>query len=156
MSTHDLATLELLLERASAERDRCIGDVRRAEEVQRHHQAQGDQLSAYREEYVQRWSRQFGRGGAIEIVQCYQNFMQRLDEAMQQQKAQVERASAALAAAHDALRQAEMRMASVRKLIERRLQERQRAEQRSEQKQSDEAAQQLVMRRSPQGLAFNH
>ena len=80
MSPQDLDTLALLLERASADRDRLAGELRRAEEVQRHQQAQADHLAAYREEYVQRWSRQFGRGGAIEIVQCYQSFMQRLEE----------------------------------------------------------------------------
>ncbi len=156
MSPQDLDTLALLLERASAERDRLAGELRRAEEVQRHQQAQADHLAAYREEYVQRWSRQFGRGGAIEIVQCYQSFMQRLEEAMLQQAAQVERASSVLNQLRDALQQAEMRVASVRKLIDRRLQERARAEQRREQKQSDEAAQHLAHRRGTHGLAFHH
>jgi flagellar protein FliJ len=156
MSSQDLDTLALLLERASADRDRLSGEMRRAEEVQRHQQAQADHLAAYREEYVQRWSRQFGRGGAIEIVQCYQSFMQRLEEAMLQQAAQVERASAMLHQLRDALQQAEMRVASVRKLIERRLQERARVEQRQEQKESDEAAQHLAHRRGTHGLAFHH
>lgn len=156
MSPQDLDTLALLLERASADRDRLAAELRRAEEVQRHQQAQADHLAAYREEYVQRWSRQFGRGGAIEIVQCYQSFMQRLEEAMLQQAAQVERASSVLNQLRDALQQAEMRVASVRKLIDRRLQERARAEQRREQKQSDEAAQHLAHRRGTHGLAFHH
>ena len=110
MSPQDLDTLALLLERASADRDRLAGEMRRAEEVQRHQQAQADHLAAYREEYVQRWSRQFGRGGAIEIVQCYQSFMQRLEEAMLQQAAQVERATAMHQQLRDALQQAEMRV----------------------------------------------
>lgn len=156
MSPQDLDTLALLLERASADRDRLAGELRRAEEMQRHQQAQADHLAAYREEYVQRWSRQFGRGGAIEIVQCYQSFMQRLEEAMLQQAAQVERATAMQQQLRDALQQAEMRVASVRKLIDRRLQERARAEQRREQKQSDEAAQHLAHRRGSHGLAFHH
>ena len=157
MSAHqDLDTLALLLERATGDRDRLLGELRRADEVLRHQKAQAEQLFGYREEYVQRWSRQFGRGGAIEIVQCYQSFMQRLDEATTQQAAQVDRAAATLQAVRDALQQAELRVASVRKLIERRQQERQRAEQRNEQKQSDEAAQQLTQRRGMQGLAFQH
>jgi len=148
MSEPRLESLNLLLEKASAERDRLAADLRRAEEVALRTRAQGEQLAAYRGEYVERWSAQFGRGGAIEIVHCYQSFMQRLDEAMQQQQRQVDQAQRQLAQLRHALLEAEVRVASVKKLAERRRAEHQREQQRRDQRATDETSQQLAMRRT--------
>lgn len=151
-----LDALKLLLDRATQERDRLVGELRRGEEVLANARRQGEQLSGYRGEYVQRWSTQFGRGGAIEIMHCYQSFMQRLDEAMTQQQRQVDAAERGVAAVRQALMAAELRVASVKKLIERRLAEQARQQGRRDQRQTDETAQHLTLRRARQGVALQH
>lgn len=155
MSAESLETLDLLLDRARKERDRLAGEMRRAEEVALRARRQGEQLASYRGEYLQRWGRQFGRGGAIEIVHCYQSFMDRLDEALEQQQQQVDATERSLAGLRQQLMQAELRMASVKKLIERRLAEQQRVQDRRDQRQTDETAQH-VLRRNRAGAALQH
>jgi flagellar FliJ protein len=115
--------LDTLLERAIAERDQALLVLGRAEAALQRQQVQLAQLAGYRTEYHQRWAGQFSRHGAIEIVHCYQSFVQRLDEALAQQQLQVQAASAGVQRARDALLARETRAASVRKLIERRLAE---------------------------------
>jgi flagellar FliJ protein len=156
MSLESLTTLNLLLDRATQERDRLAGELRRGEDVALRARRQGEQLSTYRGEYLQRWGQQFGRGGAIEIVHCYQSFMQRLDEAVSQQQRQVDAAEQGVAAVRQLLLQAELRVASVKKLIERRQAEARRLEERRDQRQTDETAQQLTRRRTRQGMALQH
>lgn len=153
MTTANLDALNLLLDRATQERDRLAGELRRGEEVLQRARQQGQQLSNYRGEYQQRWSSQFGRGGAIEIVHCYQSFMTRLDEALGQQARQVQAAEHGVAAVRQALVQAELRAASVRKLIERRQAEDRRADERRDQRQTDETAQHLALRRLRMGAS---
>jgi flagellar FliJ protein len=143
-----LDALKLLQERASQERDRAAGELRRSEDLLQRTRLLAEQLGSYRVEYTQRWSTQFGRGGAIEIVHCYQSFMQRLDEAVVQQQQQTEAAEQGVVAARQKLLQAELRAASVGKLIERREAEHKRSLHRREQRQNDEIAQQLARRRA--------
>jgi len=156
MSLESLTTLNLLLDRATQERDRLAGELRRGEDVALRARRQGEQLTAYRGEYLQRWGQQFGRGGAIEIVHCYQSFMQRLDEAVSQQQRQVDAAEQGVAAVRQLLLQAELRVASVKKLIERRQADTRRLEERRDQRQTDETAQQLTRRRTRQSVAIEH
>jgi flagellar FliJ protein len=156
MSPASLNALNLLLERATQERDRVAVELRRGEEVALHVRRQGQQLADYRGEYLQRWGSQFGRGGAIEIVHCYQSFMQRLDEALEQQQRHIDAAELGVAAVRQALLQAETRVASIKKLIERRQAEQQRVQDRRDQRQTDETAQHQTQRRIRQGLALQH
>ena len=151
-----LDALNLLLDRATQERDRLAGELRRGEEVVLRARRQGEQLDGYRGEYTQRWSAQFGRGGAIEIVHCYQSFMQRLDEALAQQQRHIDAAERGVTAVRQVLLQAELRVASVKKLIERRQAEQARQQERRDQRQTDETAQHLALRRARQGLALQH
>ena len=146
-----MTALKTVLELAEAERNQAQLALRRAEEQTARLQAQADQLGQYRSEYQQRWAGQFSRQGAIEIVHCYQSFMQRLDEAMAQQGQQAEAARQLALRVREQLLAAELRVASVRKLIERRQQETRRNEQRREQRQSDEQAQH-VHRRSAESI----
>lgn len=155
-SNAPIAALQLVLDRAAQERDRLAGELRRAEELALRARRQGEQLAAYRGEYLQRWSRQFGRGGAIEIVHCYQSFMQRLDEALEHQQRQVQAADRGQAAAREKLLQAETRLASIRKLIERRQAEIARAHERRDQRQTDETAQGLLLRRRRAAVSLQH
>ncbi|MFT3816237.1 MAG: flagellar export protein FliJ [Rubrivivax sp.] len=156
-SAASIVSLQVVLDRATQERDRLAAELRRAEELALRARRQGEQLAAYRGEYLQRWSRQFGgRGGAIEIVHCYQSFMQRLDEALQHQQRQVQAAERGQAAARQALLQAETRLAGIRKLIERRQAEIARAHERRDQRQTDETAQGLLLRRRRAAPALQH
>ena len=109
MTRASLDTLQLLLDRATEERDRLAGELRRGEQVAARARQQGEQLTVYRSEYLQRWSAQFGRGGAIEIVHCYQSFMQRLEEARDQQQRHIDAADQGVAAIRQALLQADTR-----------------------------------------------
>lgn len=156
MSQDSLEALHLLLERATQERDRLAGELRRTEGLTQRARQQAEQLAGYRTEYRQRWSTQFGQGSAVEIVHCYHSFMQRLDEAMAQQQQQVEAAARQEATLRQALMHAELRAASVRKLIERRQAEQRHRQARREQRQTDETAQLLTQRRSPNSAALPH
>ena len=146
--------LNTLLERACAERDQALAALRQADDATGRQQAQHMQLTAYRVEYQQRWAGQFRQGGAIEIMHCYQSFMQRLDEALAQQQRLVDAAAGAAHRAREALLAREVRVASVRKLIERRAAEHQLATERREQRQADESAQQASWR-ARQGSAVS-
>lgn len=143
-----MSALDTLLEHAEAERDQALAALQRAEEQLRQAQTQAQQLRDYRGEYQQRWANQFRVGGTMEIVQCYQSFMQRLDEALAQQTRQAEAAAAQVERARQVLLAAETRVASVRKLIERRHAEIRRADERRDQRQTDETAQQTLWRAS--------
>lgn len=156
MSNESLGSLLLLLERATQERDRLAGELRRAEAQTLRARQQGEQLAGYRSEYRQRWSTQFGQGSAVEIVHCYHSFMQRLDEAMAQQQQQVDAAASQEATLRQALLQAELRAASVRKLIERRQAEQRHRQARREQRQTDETAQLQTQRRSSSSAPLPH
>ena len=136
----DLSALRLLLAQAEAQRDEALAEQMKLEAERRAAVAQAEQLVAYRREYEQRWSAEFCREGKIELVRCYQGFMGRLTQAIEQQEriavhaaAQAERA-AAIMRGHD------VRAAALKKLVERRLQEGRRVAAGLEQKQNDEHA----------------
>ena len=133
-----METLQLLLEHAQAERDRCLAAAESAQGQHRAGMDQYEQLVGYRHDYEARWQAQFSRQGTMEVVHAYQGFMLRLSQAVDHQHAAVEQAAGRAEAARAVLREREIKVASVRKLIERRS-ERERAEQRRrEQKLSDE------------------
>jgi flagellar FliJ protein len=138
--TDDLHSLQVLLAQAERQRDEALAEQFRLDAARRAAEAQAEQLVVYRREYEQRWSAEFCREGKIELVRCYQGFIVRLTQAVEQQQrvarhaaAQVERA-AAIVRGHD------VRAAALKKLLERRVQEGQRVAVRFEQKQSDEQA----------------
>lgn len=137
------SALATVLERAEADRDLVQTALRRVEDQLRHLQRQADQLGGYRGEYQQRWTAQFARGSTTEIVHCYRSFMTRLDEAVDQQRAQATQAQAQAERLRQQLVAAETRVASVRKLIERRELEHRRVLAQREQRQADEQAQRM-------------
>jgi flagellar FliJ protein len=140
MNSPSIESLTSLLEIASAERDRAALALRGAEQQCRRLEMQAEQLGGYRAEYRQRWSGNFARPSAMTIVQCYQGFMARLDDAIGQQRQQLDQAATAVERARAQLLACETRVASVRKLIERRQLEHRRWTDRREQRQTDEAA----------------
>ncbi|MEO8526025.1 MAG: flagellar FliJ family protein [Caldimonas sp.] len=136
----DLNALRLLLAQAEAQRDEALAEQMKLEAAQRASAAQAEQLVTYRREYEQRWSAEFCREGKIELVRCYQGFVVRLTQAVEQQQriainvaAQAERA-AIVVRGHD------VRAAALKKLVERRVEESRRVAADTEQKESDEHA----------------
>jgi len=137
---NDLRTLTLLLSETERRRDAALAEHQRSLVAADAAEAQVEELRTYRREYEQRWGAQFSRQGQIELVRCYQSFMERMTLAVDQQARVVERARQQVQLAHAALMDVEMRCASVRKLIERRTREHHVAAERRDQKHNDELA----------------
>jgi flagellar FliJ protein len=135
-----MPTLHLLLEREEAERNRWLQRLHQAEDALHRAQAQADMLLTYRDEYRQRWGAQFARGASVPLVQCYQGFVARLDQAIAEQQRQLQAEADRAAQTRAALAAQQQRVASVRKLIERRSSDAQQRAVRREQKHSDEIA----------------
>jgi len=136
----DLQPLTILLGQSERQRDAALAEHQRMQAASDAAAGQAEQLRNYRREYEQRWGAQFAREGKIELVHCYQSFVQRLTQAVEQQTRIAEHAARQAENALGVLRAAEMRCASVRKLIERRVLEQRVATDRRDQKQTDEAA----------------
>ncbi len=135
-----LQPLTILLEHNERERDAALTAHQRAQATSAAAAATTEQLQTYRREYEQRWRTQFGRQGEMELVHCYQSFMERLSLAVEQQQQSATFAAQEVERARVHLQAVELRCASVRKLIERRLAEARLASERRDQKQTDEAA----------------
>ena len=135
-----LQPLVALLAQTERQRDLALADQIKMQGAHAAAQSQADQLVAYRRDYEQRWSTQFCREGRIELVRCYQGFIERLTQAVEQQARIAEALGVQLAQASATVRERELQVAAVRKLIERRLAEDRAAGSRLEQKQTDELA----------------
>jgi flagellar FliJ protein len=138
-----MPTMQALLQLLDHERrvrDQALLGLRDAEGSAGQADAQAVQLDAYRSEYVERWTARFREPGSVALMQCYQGFMARLEQAIAQQHAAVQLARARLEQARQRLSDNERRVASVEKLIERREQQEQHRAARREQSQSDEIA----------------
>jgi len=133
-----LQPLMALLAQTERERDEAWTQAQQAAQAQQTAAGQAEQLLTYRREYEQRWSAQFRTEGRMELVHCYQGFMDRLTQAVEQQQRVAEHAAVQVERARVVLCEHEIRVASVRKLIERRRQELRLSADRIEQKQSDE------------------
>lgn len=132
--------LRTLLEQAETERDTALARMLQADDAARQARSQAEQLHAYREDYRRRAPALNGRSASIELVRCHQGFMQRLDQAIDQQRGQLQRLEQLATEQREVLLEREVRVASVKKLMERRAQEAQRQAARVEQRQTDESA----------------
>jgi len=150
-----MQALLTLLGHAERERDAAAAEAQRAALEHEAAQRQVENLLAYRRDYEQRWGEQFGRSGGIDIVHCYQGFIARLGQAIEQQRRAVLHAAQRSARAETLRCQQEMRVASVKKLIERRTRESQRVNDRREQKHTDEQATHAAWRRPPGSLLLS-
>ena len=138
--------LQTLLDQAERQRDAALAASLAAEEAARRLRLQAEQLHAYRSDYHERRPTRAGRSSPIELLHCHRDFMQRLDQAMQQQEVQLQGAEVRVLQLRTALLAHETRVASVRKLIERRAQEGRLAAARLEQRRGDDAAVQRLWR----------
>lgn len=136
----ELKPLMTLLAQAEQERDAALARHQGAQATHDAATRQAEQLLVYRRDYEQRWNEQFRQSGAIEVLHCYQGFMQRLSAAVEQQARATQQAAVQVERAQAAVREHELRVASVRKLIERRVDEHRRLGERLDQKRSDEFA----------------
>lgn len=143
----NLQPLTALLGQSERQRDLALADQMKAQSASTAAEAQADQLLAYRREYEQRWSAEFCREGRIELVRCYQGFMERLTQAVEGQVRAARQASVELELANVALREREVQCLAVRKLIERRLAEGRQEEERRDQKHDDELAARITRQR---------
>ena len=143
----DLNPLTVLLGQNERQRDVALAEHLRATAASRAAALQAEQLHTYRREYEQRWGAQFALEGKIELVLCYQSFIERLTLAVEHQARVQHHAELQVTRALVALRETELRCASVRKLIERRTQELRLAAGRRDQKQSDELAARIAWTR---------
>ena len=139
-ATHSLHTLNLLLEKVSSERDDAQAWLTECQQRATQARSTAGELSQYRRDYEQRWGKQFAQNGTMDIVQCYQNFSGKLNDAIVSQDQMASHAEQRMEAARAALMAVEMRVAAIKKLIERRQAEAQLMRQRQEQKTSDEFA----------------
>jgi len=136
-----LQALLQLLDHERRARDEALQALSHAEGAAGQADAQAQALAAYRSEYVGRWSARFREPGSVALMQCYQAFMQRLDQAIAQQGNTVALAKTRVDHARGTLQHNERRVASMEKLIERRQQEQQHQLARREQARTDEIAQ---------------
>ncbi|HSN33445.1 MAG TPA: flagellar export protein FliJ, partial [Ideonella sp.] len=115
-----LNLLNTLLERERETRDAALAEWREAERQALAAREQADSLVAYRGEYRKRWAAQFAQRAPIEILHCYQGFVDRLEQAIGAQQGVADQASTRVQAARARLRHRETKVATVQRLIERR------------------------------------
>ena len=125
-----LQALIQLLDHERRARDEALQALSHAEGTAGQAEAQAQALNTYRSDYVERWSARFREPGSVALMQCYQGFMQRLEQAIVQQR--------------HAQAQAKQR---VDQFFHRRQQQEQRLVARREQVRTDETAQRAHARR---------
>lgn len=136
----DLRSIRFLLAQSERERDEALAAQMKAEAAERAAVNQAEQLIVYRREYEQRWSAEFCRDGKIELVRCYQGFIDRLSQAVEQQERVAGHAAVQAERAEAIMRGHELRAAGLKKLVERRLRQSEIAAARLAQKESDDRA----------------
>jgi flagellar FliJ protein len=138
-----LDLLQTLLQREKEKRDAALMEWRDAEARALAAREQAEGLVTYRADYRKRWAAQFAQRAPIEILHCYQGFVDRLEQAIGAQQGIVDQAAHRAQAARQRLQHREMKVATVQRLIERRLQAAALKQSRRDQKTVDEAAQRL-------------
>ena len=148
-----LESLLLVLGAAQKERDAALSALEAARQAHEAARQQAQSLHDWRRDYQQRWQGQFQQSGGVEIVRCYQDFMNRLGDAVSEQDRRVGNTEQQLARARALLIERERRVAAVAQLIERREAERLQKQARQEQKATDEMAARSVRVQQSLGAA---
>jgi flagellar FliJ protein len=151
----ELETLHTLLEQAEQQRNIALAAFNHSRARRDEARTQARDLALYRDDYSARWSGQFQRGAALEVLRSYQQFAARLELAISQQAHALTVCEQALTRANDVLTAHELRVASVRKLIERRQHElRQGIERREQGAEDEQAARRRTQQRNPFAQTF--
>lgn len=145
--------LDTLLELAVRQRDTGLLALQEADTAGARAAQQADQLDDYRNQQQARSPLQAGRTAPIDAVRSHGGFMQRLQDAVSQQRRTLQAAQSRAAALRTELLMLEQRVASVRKLQHRRLLETEHAMARQDQRRSDEMAQQRAWRARSEAAA---
>ena len=146
MSAQDPTVMLLLKEKEEQERDRRRAQLAECHERLSRAQAQGDQLQAYRRHYQEHWQLQFKSGASPQVLQCYRQFVERLDAALAQQAHTVRHILALVQQAEQELLAQEIRVAAIEKLLQRRAHQLELAQRRVQQRSDDEWAQRASSR----------
>ena len=149
MSTDDPTLLILLKEKEEGERDRRKARLLAQRDRLAHLQAQSEQLTSYRQDYQNHWHLQFRSGARPQVLQCYRQFVERLDAALTQQAHTVRHVGALVEQAEQELLQQEIRVAAIEKLMQRRAQQIELQQRRQQQRHDDEWAQRAASRAVP-------
>jgi flagellar FliJ protein len=131
---------------AEAERDLAWRALQQAQAQRERMRSQGGQLHAYRQETLARGPAHQGRSADMAMVICHRDFVERLDQALQQHEGALHAAEARCRQLQQALVAREQRLAVVRKLLQRREHAQHAAAARQDQRRTDEAAQQAHWR----------
>jgi flagellar FliJ protein len=141
---NSIAVLQLLLQRAEADRDTAQSVLRQAEAMVQNARQQAAQLSGYRDDFRQRWNDRFRSAGTTTLLHCRQSYGQRLDTVISHHETEAGHLNNRVTKAQEVLLAREQRVAAVRKLIERRQHELGRIADRRDQRSTDEAAQRAL------------
>jgi flagellar FliJ protein len=134
------SSLLVVLESAQKSRDEAVAGLEGGKRAYEAARQQAQSLFDWRGEYQQRWQSQFRQVGGMEIMRCYQDFMQRLAEAISDQDKRVEQARLYMERCKALLIERERKVAAVAQLMDRRLVELQTKQNRQDQKATDEVA----------------
>lgn len=133
-------SLLIVLEAAEKARDEAVAEHEARRKAYEAARQQAQALTDWRTDYQNRWQAQFRQSGGMEIVRCYQDFMQRLGDAVGAQDQQVAQAEAWMERSRAELVERERRVAAVSKLIDKRVMEKRAMLARQDQKATDEMA----------------
>jgi flagellar protein FliJ len=147
--TPNTTALHRVLQHAESERDATLAQLTQVAEAQARLHSQQEQLQTYRRDYQARWMGQFRIAGTPEVMQHYQGFVERLNQALDQLEVQLAAAQRQATQVREQLIERETRVMAVKKLIERRDAEGMRHLALREQKNSDELAARIAWQRSP-------
>lgn len=143
--THPSHSLLVVLEQAKSSRDHAFVMLESSRKILEDAKFKLQSLHNFRSQYEERWQGQFKQAGGMEIVRCYQDFMARLSNAVDEQASRV----AHLQRDHDNrktdLLELERKLAAVQKLIDRRQHEMMQTSMRMEQRDTDEMATRLAL-----------
>lgn len=135
-----LHALMVAIEMAARKRDEARQALRERQRAHEAAQAQMDQLQSYQAEMQQRWAPQEGAELKLEVMYHHEQFMARLQHAINLQTKMLQDHAIRLEAAQKALMAAELRLTSLNKVVETRRRDMALAQMRREQKQTDERA----------------
>ncbi|MFT3856586.1 MAG: flagellar export protein FliJ [Aquabacterium sp.] len=134
------SALLMVLETAEKARDAAVSDLEAARRSYETARQQSQSLLDWRKDYQNKWQSQFRQAGGMEIMRCYQDFMQRLADAVSDQDKRVEQARVYMERCREQLIERERKVAAVSQLLERRQAELLLAQNRRDQKATDEMA----------------
>jgi len=129
-----------VLENAEKARDQAVAELEGGKRAYESARQQAQSLTDWRREYQAKWQSQFRQTGGMEIMRCYQDFMDRLAEAVADQDKRVEQARLYMERCREQLIERERKVAAVAQLMERRQVEMLQKQNRQEQKATDEVA----------------